>query len=238
MEVSREMHHLIWFWYHVCKWSVWEILSTHSQGHVNPFIPQPFPPLPPFFFLFRQSYDPNVSICILCLSAGWTECRRLPEDGMCQPHSSHQELLQGAVNAVNNKDTGWKPRQQKSPLFFTLQNISDMSPLTSLDSTLCPYKLSNHAQSILSVVLRVSCLLFTSCSVTVFVLCSKWSFCFTGLVRGGGGFGWSFTVCVGTQRHIIKWSSGGRSGRKILCVWYIRTPSHHCISCVLKTLFI
>lgn len=33
--------------------------------------------------------------------AGRSECGGLPEDGMCQPHSSHQKLLQGAVDKVD-----------------------------------------------------------------------------------------------------------------------------------------
>lgn len=50
------------------------------------------------FLLFREWYDLNASDCILCLSAGRPECGGLPEDGMCQPRSGHQELLQGAAD--------------------------------------------------------------------------------------------------------------------------------------------
>lgn len=45
-----------------------------------------------------QWYDLNASFCILCLSAGRPQRGGLPEDGMCQPRSGHQELLQGAVD--------------------------------------------------------------------------------------------------------------------------------------------
>lgn len=44
-------------------------------------------------FLFRDWYELNASVCILCLSAGRRERGGLPEDGMCQSHSGHQELL-------------------------------------------------------------------------------------------------------------------------------------------------
>lgn len=71
-----------------------------SQSNVNPLIHANPLPLAPFFFFFfssscffPKSHDLNVSVCILCLSAGRTQCGRLPEDGMCQPHSSHQTLL-------------------------------------------------------------------------------------------------------------------------------------------------
>lgn len=58
-----------------------------------------FVPLPFFLFhLFSAWYDLNASVCILCLSAGRPERGGLPEDGMCQPHSGHQELLQGTVD--------------------------------------------------------------------------------------------------------------------------------------------
>lgn len=58
-----------------------------------------FVPLPFFLFhLFRAWHELNVSVCILCLSAGRPERGGLPEDRMCQPHSGHQELLQGTVD--------------------------------------------------------------------------------------------------------------------------------------------
>lgn len=51
-----------------------------------------------FFSLPGERYDMNASVYILCLSTGRPKCGGVPKDRMCQPHSSHQKLLQGAVN--------------------------------------------------------------------------------------------------------------------------------------------
>lgn len=51
-----------------------------------------------FFSPLWGRYGMNVSVHILCLSAGRSTCGRLPKDRMCRPHSSHQKLFQGAVH--------------------------------------------------------------------------------------------------------------------------------------------
>lgn len=79
--------------------------------------PPPAPAASFFLLVFSlKCRDLNVSVCILCLSAGRTQCGRLPEDGMRQPHSSRQTLLQGAVT---NNDTA-KPL----PCCFSLPTTS------------------------------------------------------------------------------------------------------------------
>lgn len=50
---------------------------------------------PCLFLAVSENYDMNVSVYILCLSAGRPERGWTPKDRMCQPHSSHQNLFQG-----------------------------------------------------------------------------------------------------------------------------------------------
>lgn len=54
-------------------------------------------PFSSVFSQVRERYDMNVRVYILCLSTGRPKSGWLPEDRMCHPHSSHQELFQGAV---------------------------------------------------------------------------------------------------------------------------------------------
>lgn len=112
---------------------------------------------PPCFFLLK-CHDLNTSVCILCLSAGRTQCGRLPEDGMCQPHSSHQTLLQGAV--TNNDTANLLPRYISHPpppkASHKLQPPHTPGP-KHLKFSVCAPKVFS--------VWRVSCLQSTSCSL-------------------------------------------------------------------------
>lgn len=94
------------------------------------------------FLLFRQWYDLNASDCILCLSAGRPECGGLPEDGMCQPRSGHQELLQGAADKNAARLEMFYTRGLKTTCRFTFQALLQPRVLLS-----CPLLWTSYSHT-------------------------------------------------------------------------------------------